>query len=221
MTEKLRERNGFVYQRAEGPEARGRRALGSREASDYNDDMMLLGLLLSLAAPSGAQAGPAPCAQVEPGAVDELFKRFNSGRPMIPTLKEVQAEQLKRDLAPRPEARGSDEGPSGGFAQRNRPPLTDTRRQSDESVNVAVSRPFPRVELGAGYSETNVYEGRRHLQDASRKYAFLSIDLSRLPPPRKLLHLPTAVHEESEVGENIRVEKDEYTARFLKHPAGE
>jgi hypothetical protein len=183
--------------------------------------MMLLGLLLSLAAPAPAQVGPAPSAQVEPGAVDELFKRFTSGRPMIPTLKEVQAEQLKRDLALRPEAKDPGEGPSTSFAQRNRPPLTNIRRQTDESVDVAVSRPLPRLELGVGYSETNVYQGQRRVQDTTRKYAFLSVDLSRFPLRRKFLHSPTAVHAESEVGEKIRVEKDEYTTRFLKHPNGD
>lgn len=194
-----------------------RRALGSGRASFYNDGVIILGLLLSLTAPSRAQVAPAPAEQVQPGNLDEVFRRFTSGKPMIPTLKEVQAEQLKRDLAPRPEDVSS-ATPGSNFALRNRPPLENIRRQTAESVDVAVSRPLPRVEFGVGYSESNVYVSSRHVEDNVSKYAFVRIDLSKNALARKLLHSPTAVHTETEVGEKVRVDSDEYTTKFLAHP---
>jgi hypothetical protein len=183
--------------------------------------MILITLLFLFAAPSRAQIAPAPTEAVRGDNLDDVFRRFNSGKPMIPTLKEVQAEQLKRDLAPRPGKEDSPEGASTNFANRNRPPLANVRRQTTESVDVAVSRPLPRVELGVGYSEMDVHAGNRRVAGDTSKYGFLRIDLSKIPLPRKFLHSPTAVHTETEVGEKVRVDSDEYTTRFLKHPTGD
>jgi hypothetical protein len=224
MTEKLPEGNGFVAsRRAEGPSVRGRRTLGAANASYYNDNMLLLGLLLSLAAPSRAQVAPAPAPQVEPGTVDEIFKRFASGKPMIPTLKEVQAEQLKRDLAPRKDD-GSGASSTPGvseFGHFNQPPMQGVRRDTTESVDVAVSRPLRRIELGAGYAQEDVYRGTKHLMGDTRGYGFVRLDLSKVPLARKLLHSPTAVHSEILVQDDkTQVSKDEYTTRFLTHPSG-
>jgi hypothetical protein len=179
--------------------------------------MIILGILLALAAPSHAQiAPPLPeTASVEPlpsEKLDELFRQFTSGRPMIPTLNEARAAQLRGDLAQHPS-----EGGSFGttlrtdFALRRKPPLTNVRRTTSERMDVAVSRPVSPVEIGMGSSETNVYEGNRHLEDDKSVYAFLRIDFSKNPLARKLFHSPTAVHTKTEVGEHVRVASDEYS----------
>ena len=189
--------------------------------------MIAWGLLLALASPSRAQVAtalaeaPAPVEAVQPSNVDELFSRFTSGRPMIPTLKEVQADQLKRDLAPRNGAvSGSLELPGrSDFGHFNQPPMQGVRRDSAESVDVAVSRPVRRVELGVGYSEEDVNVGSRHISGGTSQYGFVRIDLSKVPLARKVLHSPTAVHTETEIqDDHVHVSKDDYTVDFLKHP---
>ena len=183
--------------------------------------MILLGLLLSLAAPSLAQTAPAPVEQVTPGTLDDIFSRFASGRPMIPTLKEVQAAQLKRDLAPRKGEGDAPAGPPGRseFGHFNQPPMQGVRRASTESVDVAVSRPLRRVELGVGASEQDVSVGNRSVSSDTSGYGFVRLDLSRTPLARKLLHSPTAIHAEISVQDDkASVSKDEYTVDFLKHP---
>lgn len=181
--------------------------------------MLALGLLLSLAAPARAQTAPAPAAPVDAARIDELFKRFTSGQPMIPTLKEVEAERLKRDLAPRKE----DEAPAApvfaGIGRCSAPPMEGVRRDTTESLDVAVSRPVGRVELGVGAATENVVVGRRTVFDDRRAYGFVRLDLSKLPLPRKLLHSPAATHAETVVQDDkIQVSKDDYTVDFLKHP---
>jgi hypothetical protein len=189
--------------------------------------MIAWGLLLALASPTHAQVAPAlteapaPVGAVQPSNVDELFSRFTSGRPMIPTLKEVQAEQLKRDLAPRKEAGGVTLEIPGrsDFGHFNQPPMQGVRRDSTESVDVAVSRPMRRVELGTGFSEEDVNVGTRRISGSTSQYGFLRIDLARAPLARKLFHSPTAVHTETETqDDHVHVSKDEYTTDFLKHP---
>jgi hypothetical protein len=188
--------------------------------------MRSFALLLTLAAPLRAQTAalppaPAPAAEVpaDDAKLDELFRRFTSGRPMIPTLKEVQAEQSRRDLAPRPDEGGSAAaGSHAGFGFGNQPPLANERKATRESVDVAVSRPLPRAELGVGYSEANLYAGSLRLEHDVSKYAFLRIDLSKSPLPRKLFHSPTAVRVETEVGERVRVSSDDYSIRSLPRP---
>jgi hypothetical protein len=188
--------------------------------------MITLGILLALAAPSRAQIAPAPTGSpapaelVQPGNVDEIFKRFASGRPMIPTLKELQAERLKRDLAPRKDQGvGEPAAPGIDFGHFNQPPMQGVRRDSTESVDVAFSRPARRVELGTGVSEEDVYTGSRRIEGGQRAYGFVRFDLSKAPPLRKLFHSPTAIHSEVEVqDDHTRVAKDEYTVDFLKHP---
>jgi hypothetical protein len=183
--------------------------------------MILLGLLLSLAAPSRAQVAPAPVEQATPVNVDELFQRFTSGRPMIPTLKEVRAEQLKRDLAP---WKGEGDAPSGlpgrsDFGHFNQPPMQGVRRETTESVDVAVSRPLRRVELGVGASQEDVSVGNRRVSGDTSGYGFARLDLSKTPLVRKLFHSPTAVHAVTEVQDDrVQVSKDDYTVDFLKHP---
>lgn len=164
--------------------------------------------------------GPAPVEAIRPSNVDELFRQFNSGRPMLPTLKEVRAQQLKRDLAPL-KGSGDAEGLPGrsDFAHFNQTPPPGVRRDFAESVDVAMSRPARRVELGAGYSEEDVYEGNRHLSSVASRYGFVRFDLSKTPLARKLFHSPTAVHSETETqDDHAHVSKDEYTVDFLKHP---
>jgi hypothetical protein len=182
--------------------------------------VIVLGLLLALAAPSRAQVAPAPSAPVDASNLDDVFKRFASGKPMLPTLKEVQAEQLKRDLAPRK----TDEAAAPavpGLADFRRPPMEGVRRDTIESVDVAVGRPVRRLELGVGVAEENAAVGTRAVFSDQRAYAFARFDLSKVPLPRKLLHSPTAIHAESVLEDGkAQVKKDEYTTRFLTHPAG-
>ena len=183
--------------------------------------MIVLGLLLSLAAPLRAQVAPAPVPAVEPGQLDELFKRFTSGKPMLPTLKEVQAAQLKRDLAPRPDDKTAPALPrtAADIGRYSQPPKEGVRRDTTESVDVAVSRPLARVELGLGAAQENVVVGRRSVSDERRVYGFLSLDLSKVALPRKLFHSPTATHTETVVQDDrVQVSKDHYTADYLKHP---
>lgn len=183
--------------------------------------MILLSLLLSLAAPSGAQVAPAPGAPVDASNLDEVFKQFTSGKPMLPTLKEVQAARLKRDLAPRPEDKPAAEGVpvEAGIGLFSQPPREGVRRDATEYVDVAVSRPARRVELGVGVSEENVNVGSRHVAGGQSAYGFVRFDLSKLPPARRLFHSPTAIHGESVLQDDrVQVSKDEYTVDFLKHP---
>ncbi|HXT00582.1 MAG TPA: hypothetical protein VN915_07905 [Elusimicrobiota bacterium] len=188
--------------------------------------MILLGLLLSLAAPSRAQvapaAGPAPVGQVDERNLDEVFKRFTSGKPMLPTLKEVQAEQLKRDLAAPLKRDEAAVVPSGaGIGLFSQPPRDGVRRDTTERVDVTVSRPVSRVELGVGVSEEDIDIGRRRIAGGQSAYGFVSLDLSKIPLKRKLFHSPTATHSEVVLQDDrVQVSKDEYTVDFLKHPAG-
>jgi hypothetical protein len=164
--------------------------------------------------------GPAPVETVQPANVDELFSRFTSGRPMIPTLKEVQAQQLKRDLAPRKGESVTAELPGrSNFGPFSQPPMQGVRRDSTESVDVALSRPARRVELGVGVSEEDVNVGNRHLSGDTSRYGFVRIDLSKAPLARKLFHSPTAVHAQTEIqDDHVHVSQDDYTVDFLKHP---
>jgi hypothetical protein len=187
--------------------------------------MPIFALCLALAGSAPAQtapalpATPAPVGRVTGENLDEIFQRFASGRPMIPTLREVQESQLKRDLAPR----ASDGSPAVGapaptFAGRGTPARPGERRTTLESVDVAVSRPLPRLEFGLGASQRDVETGNLHQGSSTSKYAFASLDLSRTPLKRKFLHSPTAVHAQIEIGDKVRVESDGYTTDFLKHP---
>jgi hypothetical protein len=188
--------------------------------------MIAWGLMLALASPSRAQVAPAlteapaPVEAVQPSNVDEFFSRFTSGRPMIPTLKEVQAQQLKRDLAPLKGDGGSADLPGGSILGHfNQPPQQGVRRDSTERVDVAVSRPVRRIEVGAGYSEEDINIGNRHVSGNTSQYGFLRFDLSKAPLARKLLHSPTAVHAETEIQDDrVHVSQDDYTTDFLKHP---
>lgn len=184
--------------------------------------MIVLGLLLSLAAPVRSQVAPAPAAPVDASNLDEVFRRFASGRPMLPTLKDVQAEKLKRDLAPRKEDGGAAAAaaPAGSSLGRfSQPPMEGVRRDTTESVDVAVSRPVRRAELGVGYAQENAVVGSRPVFSDQRAYGFVRLDLSKLPLPRKVFHSPTAVYTESVVQDDrVHVSKDDYTVDFLKHP---
>lgn len=184
--------------------------------------MLPLALFLSLAAPSRAQVAPAPVAQVDAANLDDVFKRFTSGKPMLPTLKEVQAEQLKRDLAPRKKNAAAEGSPDGsGVGLFGQPPLEGVRRDTIDRVDVAVSRPSRRVELGVGISEEDVNIGRRRIAGGQSGYGFVRFDLSKFPRPRKIFHSPTAIHSEIVLQDDrVHVSKDEYTVDFLKHPAG-
>jgi hypothetical protein len=179
--------------------------------------MIALGLILAFAAPARAQIAPAPAEQVTPENLDDVLRRFTSGRPMIPTLKEVQADRLKRDLSPRPDedATAPAQPP---ISLRNQNPQWNFRRETTESVDVAVSRPLRRLELGVGVKDTGVYQGSRNIEGRQDVYAFVRVDLARVPLARKLFHSPTAVHAQTEAGETVRVQSDEYTTKFLTHP---
>lgn len=182
---------------------------------------------MALALPAGAQvapalpASPAPAAPVTPSNLDEIFQRFASGQPMLPTLKEVQAEQLKRDLARKPDHDATDPGPSlgAGVSLFSAPPREGVRRETTERVDVAVSRPVRRVELGTGYSAMDVNIGPRHIEGGTSWYGFARFDLSKAPLARKLFHSPTAVHSVVVVqDDHVSVSQDDYTVDFLKHP---
>jgi hypothetical protein len=100
--------------------------------------------------------------------------------------------------------------------------MQGVRRDATESVDVAVSRPLRRVELGAGYAQEDAYVGNRRLTGDTREYGFVRLDLSKTPLARKLFHSPTAVHAEVLAQDDkLQVSKDEYTTRFLKHPTGD
>ncbi|HEX4048725.1 MAG TPA: hypothetical protein VH309_12860 [Elusimicrobiota bacterium] len=190
--------------------------------------MIACGLLLALALPASAQvapalpAEPAPASPVTPSNLDDVFRRFTSGQLMIPTLKEVQAEQLQRDLARAPEdGDGALPGPQtgAGLALFSAPPMNGVRRETTERVDVAVSRPARRVELGVGYSLEDVNIGNRHIEGGTSWYGLAQIDLSKVPLARKLFHSPTAVHSEVVLqDDHVSVDQDDYTVDFLKHP---
>jgi len=183
--------------------------------------VIVLGLLLSLAAPARAQVAPAPAAPVTAADVDEVFQRFASGKPMIPTLKEVQAQQLKRDLAPFKKEAAASVPPGAGVGLFSQPPREGVRRDTTESVDAAVSRPVRRVELGVGVAEESVVIGRRAVSSEQRAYGFARFDLSKVPLPRKLFHSPTAIHSENVLqSDRVQASQDEYTVGFLKHPTG-
>jgi hypothetical protein len=182
--------------------------------------MLVLGVLLSLAVPAPAQTAPAPSAPVNASNLDEVFKRFTTGQPMMPTLKEIRAEQLKRDLAPRESDESAPTAPEpAGIGLFGQPPRDGVRRDATESVDVAVSRPFKRLELGVGAAQEDVAVGRRSISSDQRAYGFVRLDLSKIPLRRKLLHAPTATHSEIVVQDDkVHVSKDEYTVKYLKDP---
>ena len=193
--------------------------------------MITLSLLLMLGAPSQAQTAPAesPAAvgqlqsadpAVSGAKLDDLFKRFTSGSPMIPTLKEVQAENLRRALAPRPgEFKASILLPMDP-ALRGPGPIPDSpRRTTTENVDVSVSRPLPRVELGVGFGAQRVYAGNGPYEDDKSAYASVRIDLSKNILGRKLFHMPTAVHTKTKIGDSdAQVSSGEYSIDTLRKP---
>jgi len=182
--------------------------------------MIVLALLFSLAAPARAQVAPAPAAPVDASNLEDVFKRFASGAPMIPTLKDVQAAQLKRDLAPLKEAETAAAPRAGGIGLFSQPPMEGVRRDATQSVDVTLSRPLKRLELGAGAAEEDVVVGRRTVSTDRRYYGFVRLDLSKAPLPKKLFHSPTATHTETVVqNDKVQISQDEYTVDFLKHPA--
>jgi hypothetical protein len=196
--------------------------------------MKILILTLVLTSPLRAQtSAPTPSEEVQAAAdqaakdpaaagakLDDLFGRLNSARPLLPQInsKDVELERLKRRLMPRPED-SAPAAPDGSRVSLRIPNASDRgRRETRESVDVAFSRPLPRVELGIGASERNVYWGTEQVENHRNAYLFLRVDLSRNPPASKLLHSPTVVHAESEVGPRNRVRSDEYSLHSLPRP---
>ena len=187
--------------------------------------MIVLGLLWALASPSCAQAAsvppeaPAPAAAVTPENLDDMFRRFASGRPMIPTLKEVQADRPRANFPAVPVADDTAlPATRSDFARRDTPPLANDYRMTGEKVDVSMARPLPRLELGFGYSSNDAYLGDRHIEGYTNQYAFAHLDLSRAGAARKLVHSPTAVYTETELGEHTRVSNDDYSIRSLAKP---
>ncbi|MFI5350091.1 MAG: hypothetical protein ACHQ2Z_11140 [Elusimicrobiota bacterium] len=189
--------------------------------------MIIMGLLLTLAAPSHAQTVPAlpneptnASSPVSPENLDEVFSQFASGKPMIPTMKQVEADRRARDLSGPPLENGSNPDAAGAslLLVHSRPSPVAVRREMTESVDVAVSRPAPRLEFGAGYAERSVDVGYRPVESDDSVYGFARVNLAKTLPARKLFHSPTAVHTQIEAGEKLHVSAEDYTTRFLTHP---
>jgi len=182
-----------------------------------------------LAAPARAQtaAAPSPDEQARAAAalavkdpaaaaaaLEKTFAALNAPRVVLPTWEQVQRERMRRDLMPR----GTSESPRGALSttpspRDTRSPLARRRRDSRESLDVAFSRPLPHVELGLGWTETAIDDGRSAARERvwDDAHAFLRIDLSKAIPARKLLHSPTFVHRQTETSdERIRATREDY-----------
>jgi hypothetical protein len=172
--------------------------------------------------PAPAESAPelGPQAARNPAASDPalgaLLRRLAEPRVVLPTWQEVREDRLRRGLT----------GPSSDASAVGAPPLfvpprSDAqRRTTRETVEATLSRPLPRLGLGAGWSSTTFSGGNEALPGFRSKYAFLSVDLSRCARPARLLSAPIVDHSITEVGPaGVRVETDERVVDSLKLPS--
>jgi hypothetical protein len=161
----------------------------------------------------GAQASKDPDAAS--ASLADLFRRLASPQVILPTWDEVQSAQWNRTAAGEREAGANAAGASGVL------PLSDDglRHFHRQSIDVTLSRPLPRVGLGAGWSETDVRRGEQRQRGREYRYLQLTIDLSRFPRPARFVVPPLVTHRESETGSpNMRVRTDEHVVDSLKLP---
>lgn len=161
----------------------------------------------------GAQAAKDPAAAS--AALDDLYRRLSSPRIVLPTWEEVQQDRLRRDLSRPPDGSATTDAQTYFGLSRIDPQLRTTR----ESVDVTLSRPFPRVGLGAGWTQTTIYVNDQRVSRDEAKYFLLTVDVSRLVRPARLLTPPLVDHAETEVSpSHVRVTDDRRVVDSLKLP---
>jgi hypothetical protein len=179
------------------------------------------------AEPTPSESARAIAAQAarDPAGADaslaDLFRRLASPRVVLPSWEDVQADRLRRDWT-RPSGAGASlAAPEDVPAARacDFSGVDGLRRAHRESVDVTLSRPLPRVGLGAGWAETDVRAGGRDLRGDAAPHLFLSVDLARFVRPVRLLPPPLVEHVETTAAASVvHVDDDEYAVDSLKLP---
>ena len=90
--------------------------------------------------------------------------------------------------------------------------VSSNRRLNVASYEVPFSRPFSRVELGAGLTKTGHWAGSQRLERHWDLHAFVRVDLSRRPKKAALFIAPRLVRTEVDLGSLTppRVELGDY-----------